>query len=304
LKPQAGKRDVAVGKQPVVRADRTALLAALLTLVAAAAGCSAHDGGSTSQVGGLNVSPSPVPAGVRDSAVVKVVADESDCAYVRVQPVSGGEEYFVHRDFISPQDSGQGTVSFFHALGRQLTGDDDYLTLRELGQMRDRIPALYRTHPSGHDVVASWKAMAPFAYRGELAWPVYVCRNPECPGRADAPTKEGPLFILPDKDFTVEKLARIRQNPALVYQSQSPPPQATKIPYPCPFCSRLPDFQASPEKYAGFVQRYELPEASAMTTALQNEYERSRQIRLRRFGNHPESPQQVEHSSQGASAVE
>jgi len=291
LKPQASKRDVAVGKQPVVRADRTALLAALLALVAAAAGCSAHDGGTASLPSGPSVTQSPVPARVRDSAVVKVVADEPDCAYLRVRPASGGEAYFVHRDFVTPREGGQATVNTLHALGKQLTDENDYLTLRDLAQVRDRIPALYRTYPSGHDVVASWKAMAPFEYRGELAWPVYVCRNPDCQGRAEAGSKEGPLFILPEKDFTVEKLARLRQNPALVYQSQVPPAQAAKIPYPCPHCSRLPDFQARPENYAGFGERYELPEARAMTTALQNEHERSRQIRLRRFGNHPESPQ-------------
>jgi len=290
LNPQSSKRDVVVVKRPVVRADRIALRAALLTMVAAVAGCSAHDDGSTSQVGGLNVSQSPVPAGVRDSAVVKVVADEPDCAYLRVRPASGEEAYFVHRDFVTPREGGQATVNTLRAIGKELTDENDYLTLRDLAQLRDRIPALYRTHPSGHDVVASWKARAPFEYRGELAWPVYVCRNPECPGRAEAGSKEGPLFILPEKDFTVEKLARIRQNPALVYQSQTPPAQATKIPYPCPHCSRLPDFQARLEKYAGFGERYELPEARAMTTALQNEHERSRQIRLRRFGNHPESP--------------
>ena len=206
---------------------------------------------------------------------VKIVNNDSKSAYVQVQPRSG-DAFYVHRDFVNESN---GTMRSASDLFEKPQEEEFYFRLKELNVIRDKIPGAFMT-PSGRHVVGPWK-VPHFEHDGEIAWPVYECTKADCPGR-ESGADHGYLFILPDPRFTVgSDPARISREQDQEEQrgGQSYEEKLAAAQYLCPKCRE----RGRPSRQEALKQefrRYQLPESEAMWESLDDEFKRSRQVRV------------------------
>ena len=207
---------------------------------------------------------------------VTIIEDDPTLPYVRVQRKKG-DAFYVHRDFVDEKD-GKHVLLSASDLFSKPRGEEYYFRLSELDIVRDKIPAVFMT-ASGRRVVAPWKIPI-FENKGETAWPVYECLRADCPGREKG-AKYGNLFILATpSDPTKFSLERA----VLALHAVEPPqeiPSASEN-FLCPRCRELGK-PGPGEAHKQLFRRYRLPESEAMWQALDHEYSKSREVRVRKF---------------------
>ena len=223
----------------------------------------------------------PPAAVFRDRDVVEIVEETSETGYVRVKSRDRGDTFYIHQEFVREQDGEHVVVTAANIFDKDLTADDQYLTLKELGSLRAKIPALFRTHPSGHEVVAPRKAVGPFVYEGELAWPVYECQNPDCPERSELAEDEPVLYIRPNPNWTVADLAKSPGQKRKLDSNASNSATTLVTMYLCPHCLAIPGRDENDPQYIDYVRRYTLPEAQSMSDSIKQAHQRGLDVRRR-----------------------
>ena len=226
---------------------------------------------------------------------VEVIAEEPGLPYVEVQ-TDDGRSYHVHRDFVEREGGSAKAVLLSAAEVYDKPKDEEfYFTLAELRELRGKVPSLFRTSPSGHEVLLPWKTRYPVEYKGELAYPVMECFREECPKRSDVEEGEPVLFTRAPADVrTVAELANSKR----VERPQSPPrPQdeailpvrdaafleGKQIPFICPHCRAVDVPSDRREAIRQPIRPHVPPEAAAMLKMLEAEHKRSREVRARKF---------------------
>jgi hypothetical protein len=193
-----------------------------------------------------------------------------------------GRSFYTHRSFVKLTKEGHILLSAGELLNKP-AGEEYYFTLQEIGDIRDKIPGLYMT-PSGRRLVAPWKTPQ-FLHQGEWAWPVYECLKADCPGR-DPTALHGALFILPDPKLTGDVDFRVleaqRDHQVNTTPGRSAEDEFATAEYVCSHC-RQAGRPGSEEAARQQFRRYRLPESETMWRELDDEYQRSRQVRVRKF---------------------
>jgi len=224
----------------------------------------------------VEVSIAPNFRGTAAPQEVNLIENDPTLPYVRVQR-ENGDPFYVHRDFVQENDGSHLLLAASDLFGKP-RGEEYYFRLSELDLIRDKIPGVFMT-ASGRQVVAPWKIPI-FENKGETAWPVYECLRANCPGR-ETGAKHGNLFILATPGnhpkFSLERAIQ-----ALNASEPSPEGTSATDNYLCPRCRELGK-PAPGEGHKQEFRRYRLPESEAMWQALDNEYSRSREIRVRKF---------------------
>ena len=245
------------------------------------------------------MAPSMLHASDRPETV-EVIDEEPGLPYVRVL-TNDDRSYYVHRDFIrrDNDDSARAVLLSAAQVYDKPQDEEFYFSLEELRAMRGKVPALFRTSPSGYEVLLPWKTRYPVEYKGELAYPVMECFREECPGRSDVEEGEPVLFTqAPAEVSTVAELASAKR----VERPQSPPrPQdevilptrtaadleGTQIPFICPHCRAAGSPQDRREAIRQPIRPHVPTEAADMLEMLEAEHKRSRQVRARKFNPPP-----------------
>jgi hypothetical protein len=224
----------------------------------------------------VEVSIAPDFRGSAAPQEVTLIENDPTLPYVRVQR-KNSDAFYVHRDFVQENNGTHLLLAASDLFGKP-RGEEYYFRLSELDLIRDRIPAVFMTL-SGRQVVAPWKIPI-FENKGETAWPVYECLRADCPGREKG-VPHGFLFILATPgDHATFSLERAIQALSAAEPSQEGNSASDK--YLCPRCRELGK-PASGEAYKQEFRRYRLPESEAMWQALDNEYSKSREVRVRKF---------------------
>lgn len=207
---------------------------------------------------------------------VTIIENDPTLPYVRVQRENDAA-FYVHRDFVQDRN-GTHVLLAASDLFDKPRGEEYYFRLSELDIIRDKIPAVFMTE-SGRQVVAPWKIPI-FENKGETAWPVYECLRADCPGREKG-ARHGHLFILATPGnhakFSLERALQALNAPEPSLEGNLASER-----YLCPRCRELGK-PAPGEAHKQEFRRYRLPESEAMWQALDNEYSKSRQVRVRKF---------------------
>ncbi|MCE9553961.1 MAG: hypothetical protein K8T91_11375 [Planctomycetes bacterium] len=223
-----------------------------------------------------DVSIAPSFRGSATPQQVTVIEDDPTIPYVRVQREKG-DAFYVHRDFVEEKDGKHVLLAASDLFGKP-QGEEYYFRLSEIDIIRDKIPGVFMTR-SGRQVVAPWKIPI-FENKGDTAWPVYECLRADCPGREKG-AKHGHLFILaPPTDHAKFSLDRAVQALNAAEPSQEATSPTDK--YLCPRCRELGK-PAPGEAHKQSFRRYRLPESEQMWQTLDDEYQRSRATRVRKF---------------------
>lgn len=274
--------------QSVFSFDRVAWRLANIAMccVAAMAGISGCTKSDAPSSGSPNELPQPLNtfAFRPDSPAIRkvtVLDDDPELMHIRIQAEDGSSSY-VHRSFVKLSEGGAILLTASEVL-KKPAGDDQYFTLLELNQVRDKIPALFMT-ASGRRVVAPWKAPR-FESRGEMAWPIYECLRADCPGR-EANAGHGHLFILPDPAYKIGSNVAVVEHAKEQAEALDASPSLESImksaQYLCPQC-RAAGRPLPEEALKQSFRRFHLPESEKMWQALDDEYKRSRAARVRKF---------------------
>ena len=170
-------------------------------------------------------------------------------------------------------------------------GETKPRSVEEINAERNDLPALFMTK-SGKQIKAP-KSSAVFLDEasGELAWPVYECTNPDCPGRVE---DKPHLFIWTDPRFYVSDEGKMESRDfETIQQWREAVAEAGSYREPtCEKCLEMRN-QASetPEesqKYSQFPRRYVLPETAKRMEELDAEHqERIDYINRRISGEQP-----------------
>jgi len=244
------------------------------------------------------------PSMLRGSAApehVEVIGEEPGLPYVEVR-TEDGHRYHVHRNFIDREgDSEQAVLLSAAEVYDKPKNEEFYFSLEELRDLRRKVPVLFRTSPSGYEVLLPWKTRYPVEYKGELAYPVMECFRPECPGRNDVEEGEPVLFTrAPANVPTVAERKRLKRGEP----PQSPPRsqdeaitpirtaadlEGTQIPFICPHCRAAGRPADRREAIRQQIRPHVPPEAADMLDMLEAEHRRSREVRARKF-NPPVGP--------------
>ena len=154
-------------------------------------------------------------------------------------------------------------------------GETKPRSVEAINAERDHLPGLFMTE-SGRRIEAD-KSQGVFVDKGELAWPVYECTNPDCPGRTET---EPHLFVWPDPRFYVaadgtlgtknfETAQEWREAVAAAGGHRQPT---------CDKCLELRDLASeTPEesqKYAEYPRRYVLPKTAQRMLELDAEHQK------------------------------
>ena len=227
---------------------------------------------------------------------IEVIAEEPGMPYVQVR-TGDDRSYYVHHDFVKRGDDKSAHAVLLSAAEVYDKPKDQeyYFTLAELRELRGKVPALFRTSPSGYEVLLPWKTAYPVEYKGELAYPVMECYRPECPKRSEVPDGEPVTFTrAPASVHAATELANL----AKVERPQSPPrPQdeaimpvrdaayleGKQIPFICPYCRAAGSPADRREAIRQSIRPHVPPEAADMLKQLEAEHERSRDVRVRKF---------------------
>lgn len=156
-------------------------------------------------------------------------------------------------------------------------GDTKPRSVEEIGAERDRLPGLFMTE-SGKRVEAE-RSQGVFVDEAssELAWPVYECTNPSCPGRSD---DQPHLFIWPDPRFFVTPEGTLGTT---VFETAQQWREAVEAAggHRQPTCEKCLEIRnpsgETPEEsqtYAEYPRRYVLPETAKRMQELDAEHQK------------------------------
>ena len=155
-------------------------------------------------------------------------------------------------------------------------GDAKPRSVEEISAERDRLPGLFMTE-SGKRVEAE-KSRGVFVDEssGELAWPVYECTNPACPGRSG---DQSHLFIWPDPRFHVQSDGTLGTKTFETAQQWREAVEAARG-HRQPTCQKCLETRnpagETPEesqRYAEYPRRYVLPETAQRMLELDEEHQ-------------------------------
>jgi hypothetical protein len=144
-------------------------------------------------------------------------------------------------------------------------------SLEEISKEQTELPALFLTESGKRVIAPGNQGVVIHEKSREVAFPAFVCGNPDCPGRSgDDPY----LFCMPDPRFYVDDDGEIGSRE---FDNPDTWEFEGSMELVCPKCAevrqRSQETRERADQYLKWCQPYELPESAKRREELEREYQ-------------------------------